>query len=234
MRKAAIILLCIVVLLGGCYRKGSVGKAKAFDAAHIADACIPFCGTPDYAFDSIALLDTDSYGRKLFYYESWRWETTALLICQKAENSYAYYYPDYAYIIEKGSDHVFSDAEINWLKSENDWEKPLETERMYSVNFVYEENRFDYMAIEKAIRSTLCKENTEVPMLLDGLEYDKNGNQIILTIVGNRYTQDADYEIYLALIQPTDEVSIVAIQQIENDADIRECLIDFKEAFCTF
>ena len=79
-------------------------------------------------------IEEDSFGRVLFSYheddyygEGWP-NSFSYLICQKTDETYAYYYPDYNFIIKEwnGADVPFSKEEIDDLKSKNDWEKELD------------------------------------------------------------------------------------------------------------
>lgn len=234
MKKIAILFLCVILLLNGCYRKGSVGASKFFDVAAVVQVCVPYCGVPDYAFDSINLLETDNYGRRLFCYESWQWETTALLICQKTDESNAYYYSDYCYIIRSGTNVTFSEDNIALLKSINDWDLPLNTDKMKSVNYTEANREIDQPNAKRAILLALGKEETDTHIMLDGLEFDQNGNQIILVQVQDLSQSVSNKDVYLVLYQSDDTGKVIALQKIDSGIDCREEIVEFKDTFCAF
>lgn len=99
--------------------------------------CRGYMNNPESWYDpEIELLESDSYGRTMFIYAEGsylgRWN---LLISQKTENPFVYFYPDYNFIAS-GND-VFSDEQKNRLKELNDWGKELNLDKCsksYIVN----------------------------------------------------------------------------------------------------
>ncbi len=86
-------------------------------------------GSSERRFDSqIAILEEDEYGRKLFsYYENTRISTYSLIINQKSDDEYTYFYPDYNFI--SNSENIFSEMEIEGLKKKNDWGKEIDVNK---------------------------------------------------------------------------------------------------------
>ena len=78
-------------------------------------------------------LETDRYGRELFAYTAPNLFAdemlTAYVICQKTDSQYVYYYEDICYYIG-GSD----EAALDQLKYQNDWDMPLEEEKLSKRN----------------------------------------------------------------------------------------------------
>ena len=93
----------------------------------------------------ITILDTDSYGRSMyFYYEIPHGlvpgiQSGAILISQFSDEKSVYYYPNVNCIsryrnITRPSD--FSDEQIEGLKKANDWDTPLQLDRCIQREFV--------------------------------------------------------------------------------------------------
>ena len=85
---------------------------------------------------TLYIIEEDNYGRKLFYYcEGNNISTHSLIISQKTFEGNVYYFPDYNFI--SNSNNEFSDEEINNLKVLNDWNLPLNEEKMVISNIIY-------------------------------------------------------------------------------------------------
>ena len=100
-------------------------------------------------FCQTALLDEDSYGRQIFVYlggypaPPGGADLLAVLISQKADEKYVYYYPDDCFILyEKSLPYYTSDeemvsavkamvpaADLQALEEKNDWGKPFDESR---------------------------------------------------------------------------------------------------------
>lgn len=164
MKKALILILSIALLLCGCdagYSLISAGASEYIDALSLVQMHVPHIGRMSLRLDFINLLETDSYNRNLFYYHLSEHAAAVLLIVQKTEEPMVYYYEDYCYLVKKdiqGSD-MFSEEEINSLKEDNDWDKPLDDAKMHSINYlnnpVGAENVDDYFDTIKKIRAGL-------------------------------------------------------------------------------
>ena len=98
---------------------------------------------------SVLLLETDSEGRRLYYYKESRSPYWHILIAQMSEGESVYYYPDDCYLsypdgeqsLEIGSwDDVramiyerVSAEELSAFKSLNDWDKPINRDKCEST-----------------------------------------------------------------------------------------------------
>lgn len=148
MKKIIAMLFIFIVLfsLVGCYRYR--GEHKDFYSVAINNifGADGNQSNGEAVFDpDIEIIETDSYGRVLFFYdEGYRSEYgTAIVIMQKSENDFVYYYQDICYtpaILTKDDywrngdegisyKDVFSEKEIEALKQANDWNKPLDMEK---------------------------------------------------------------------------------------------------------
>lgn len=80
---------------------------------------------PDVKGKVTEILEKDCYGRILFKYYCRSYlageqAEAAVVICQKYDNDYVYYYEDVCYI-----NREYSEEDIAALKAVNDWDKPL-------------------------------------------------------------------------------------------------------------
>ena len=134
----------------------------------------------------VKLLETDSFGRKLFLYEEAYFDLggisfSSLLICQKSDKEKVYFYENINFISKEREAYYgtidFSENEILALKQQNDWEKELNLEKC-----VIKEQRNSKKAIE--VNDSTIKEALQT---IDGykehksfyyLTSDKNGKFI--------------------------------------------------------
>lgn len=141
-----LILTCLTALsLSGCKNCSYQGYAGKYPALY-TEAIYSILGVHGY-YDSVTIadpaveiLETDEYGRVMYcYLESGKF---AILIAQKTDADYVYYYPDFNFILtsdcnkeweiythtENISEYVknyFSAEEINQLKELNDFGKEI-------------------------------------------------------------------------------------------------------------
>lgn len=142
--------LLLIFLLIGCrpYSPYKEDKPELFTVA-IHSLLGTRGHTPEYhgyVPVDIKVLEEDSYGRVLFAYcEDQIGTITSLLIVQKFDDDYSYFYPDNNFI-SKNASHlyyydptvynnsnplryaidIFTDEDIILLKQLNDWEKPID------------------------------------------------------------------------------------------------------------
>lgn len=79
----------------------------------------------------IKILEKDDYGRTLYiYYEAGDAETN-LVISQYSEEDYVYYYEDFNFLQKENriAQEGFSQEEVDYLKSLNDWGKEIDLEK---------------------------------------------------------------------------------------------------------
>lgn len=80
-------------------------------------------------------VEEDSFGRILFYYYEYSYNdiySFSYLICQKIDETYVYYYPDYNFILKEwnGVGIPFSEEEIENFKNINDWGKEIKEKEL--------------------------------------------------------------------------------------------------------
>ncbi len=84
--------------------------------------------------DEIVVLERDEYGRYLYF--GTNEDFNFVMVCQKYDSEYAYYYPDFCFMATdaKYAKHVNLD-EFDELKVINDWNLPLDDSKMKKVDF---------------------------------------------------------------------------------------------------
>jgi len=87
-------------------------------------------------FDSeVTVIKEDNYGRKIFlYFENNIVSTYSIIISQKVDDNYSYFYPDYNFI--SAADNDFLEEAIEELKRKNDWDMPINTGKCVKVEIV--------------------------------------------------------------------------------------------------
>ena len=172
-------------------------------------------------FNRIAVVEEDSFGRRLFAY----WGQTvaanpalgnshwiySFLIVQKSDEEYVYYYPDYNFVLYRGEREYYKLPEeelvrrakdpakaddIEWLKQKNDWGEPFDESKCFNA-LISQQN------LERASKSTLVSDGAK----------EKAREQIALLNSSNRgafyYLTSDDYgrHIYFyRVIRDEDEV----------------------------
>lgn len=78
---------------------------------------------------SVGILEEDAYGRYLYEFAAENVVTgewsTALVICQKIDTEYVYYYEDECFLLPG-----YGEYDIETLKAKNDWDEPLDESRL--------------------------------------------------------------------------------------------------------
>ena len=87
----------------------------------------------------IEVIETDSYGRVLFFYDEGDHYTlgSGLVVMQKSLSGFVYYYQDICqlpcirrnYRIDASYSEIFTNEKIAALKENNDWDKPFDAEK---------------------------------------------------------------------------------------------------------
>ena len=227
--KRIIILFALSLLLSACQSQRKRVSKDFYHAAEIARVSVPNGGGVNYSFDSMELLETDLYGRELFLHKKWTEQVSILLVCQNKDDTYAYYYEDYSYLIHSIDSSDFTQDEIQWLKIKNDWNQPLNHKHMSSVIYNGAEHDIDdYNQYSKVIRSALKLESEDIILTLDGLERDQNGNKYILVKASNADTTNMPYRSFLVLYSDVENGNVITYCEIAPELDCRNSVISFK------
>lgn len=133
---ACILCSMLIILLSGCSPHNYVG----FDYDLYTTAVHNVPATSRGNLETTEIIEKDSFGRTLFWYENrfvsiYGKPIHALCISQFSEAGRAYYYEDVCFIFSDENMYA-PEEEIAKLKELNDWEKPLNIERMSSAKIV--------------------------------------------------------------------------------------------------
>lgn len=239
-----IMVLSVMLLAVGCDRPlAYFGDRK--DLATTTINSIP--GFHSTSSDNYLVLDEDEYGRVLFaascpssllftYSENERLaapDLTAILVMQKADEQYAYFYGEENYLLiltkerpqlsEEVIENLFSKEAVNKLMQDNDWGKPPEHNRRKSVKAQIMVER-EHESIPYRIILDLEKSIGKISVHRL-IREDANGNRAYFTVNTSEHDllkgmyQD---EWYLILLDaegntPNGECSVM---RIEQDADL--------------
>lgn len=143
MKKVISVLLVVLIITlvvssceGSKYSALRSGKSELYSISCVS---VPFLkDNPDW--DIVEELEKDSYDRIMFkcsssskmLYDYCGEKLQAIVICQKYDDKYSYYYDNYCFVyLRNGS--IISDKDIETLKSWNDWNQPLNESKMSKV-----------------------------------------------------------------------------------------------------
>jgi len=233
MKKLVAFVLSIMISLCGCdagFSRISAGATKHKDVLAVMYVAVPHYGFLDMRLDYIKLLETDEYGRNMYYYNLSNFRTGAVVIVQKATDEYVLYYEDYCYLVDtqKCEPEHYLEPELEWLKSKNDWNRPLaelKSSRIDSKSTPDDYEPLDYEAFKECFFKIMPDQKKESDFFYaNALESYADGSQVVL--VSLYFKKDEVDEQYLALYDSTD--GIKEIEQIVDMDEIRESVIAFK------
>ena len=147
---ALILMIFTVIVCSGCSACTYRYEGNHIDlytvAVHNVFGADGFLKNGDLYDPSIEVIETDEYGRVMFFYhEQQNKFSIALLIMQKSENGFAYYYQDTCCVAyytgniitgEQDYRNLFTDDQVQVLKDINDWNRPLDLEKCTKTEFV--------------------------------------------------------------------------------------------------
>ena len=257
-KKLTILLLLLSIVLslfGGCHgiiqlEQRPYGKNN-MELYSIAAFSIPYA---DSKGTKIEPMENDSYGRVLFsvcfgsnsfYYPfEYKQSMYAYVICQKYDETRTYYYEDECFRIYLSEDS-FTDNEKNELKAANDWDMPLDENKMTSRTIItpYENKAgATVLGLQKAqlVSSNLVRAflwNHRLDIEQNNVKYayldcDNSGKSI--GVIWFRLENDggeATKEAYFIMVEEDcSETKQAKIAEISDTLNFQEELKRFKEA----
>ena len=168
-----VVIAMAIIITVGCTSKDKIYDGEYPDLYSVAiHSLLGSSGfiQSERSFPSIIkLVEEDTHGRKLFiYYEGTSISTYSLLISQNNDDEYVYFYPDYNFISVEESkwqhtatlgppEDDFTTEEIEELKRNNDWNKPINIDRCIKAKIVREKEMgpMEDKKLEKAYYETL-------------------------------------------------------------------------------
>lgn len=219
--KVFIIMLACGVTLSSCTHLTSKTLA-----AQALTSCLPTCRTYELNGETFRELETDSYGRVLLAYKvnSYLWpfyfeDTVAVLVLQEYDKNNVYYYDDLFYVFFNDcliNKIDLSNSKILELKEANDWNNPLNSDKMSS----------------REISVTL--DNVSVRKFYDGNEYDSSEflNEVELYFKSNyNYTNESFELICVDYDDEIKELCLAMWKTSENDYDLYFVIHDVRGGF---
>lgn len=200
----------------------------------------------------VELLDEDSYGRRLFCYSEDSSTGVSLVVSQKTDGEYVWFYLDYNFIsaplaegnniVKIGSDipseitnpyNNFSSESIESLKEINDWGNPLDEGRMEKAKIIRKKTKRkeDKQYLEEIYNSYMEKNGVETSYF--SYEYflsDEYGRRIIVLygsgIIENEFTVKS-----LVVVLQADGVcdSENGIMEFDDKYTYQDSFKEFKE-----
>lgn len=151
MKKFLSVTLALLILfnLTSCYRPNTIFRTERSDLYAVTCFSVPYiAGNPEW--DKVFIMEQDSQGRTLYkYIANTKFLSDysddfvyAMVICQKSDENFAYYYDDFNFILSE--DGEFGEEEITKLKNWNDWSQNLDYSKMAKVQNNYHPHKTSY------------------------------------------------------------------------------------------
>ena len=185
----------------------------------------------------LRLLEEDNHGRKLFsYFERGTGVSSySLIISQKVEGDYVYFYPHYNFIALLGETpwqylEEFED-EINMLKEANNWNQPIDCNDCIRVEIVRQkgESPISGGVLRQTYNHVLGDDAQDGSGVMNRIVYfrtDDYGRSIYLGI--GRFSSD---RFAVMLFQPDGSFDeSTGIMELEDSQNYQSQLREFKEA----
>ena len=233
MKKLVCVFLCVLtVFLTGCYDFVYKYDGNRWDLFTVAsNSLLGVVGTVYKQREGphLEILEEDEYGRTLFYYcEKAEISTHSLLIAQKTEGDYVYFYPYINFIDSEMN--CFSDDEIMQLKNQNDWGLAIDETKMQRVKIVYScpginsqrKEIFDDIREYESIEEDVYQYH--IPC-----QVDDYGRELLLFkgLYGDKILWS---EYYVVIVGIDKTYSRKSIMKLEKMTGYQEELKQFKEA----
>jgi hypothetical protein len=121
----------------------------------------------------------------------------SMVICQKTDSKYAYFYPDYHFIVANKKEDI-SDEEIAELKRINDWGQNIDETKMTKVKIQRKKNQGNYggTSNSKIFRDEVDFENETLSFYTLGVDVD-NRCLYYVRVFDNSHNYKRSYIILL-------------------------------------
>lgn len=250
-----ILVISIVMSLGSCFWPGYRGENPALFTVAVNNvfASCGYGSNGEVMYDpAIEVLETDDYGRVLFFYQELRRNyTTSLLILQKSDEETASYYRDVCCISIYGDTYEltkdsFCEAEIDALKAANDWNQPINDSKCATTPIVNHKPKgsleLEKADFEAAIQ-TYVKQNgylgdDHIYRLSRFVSVDAEGRELYYVhgvgrdVKGEGVSPTSEsrgYELAI-LFQADGTCGELGVAEITDPTDLKTVLQDLKQA----
>jgi len=235
MKKLIVMLIVCAFILSGCHDKFRYyGKyPECFSVA-----VYNLLGITGHEMDEIKVLDQDSKGRILFSFYSWGFsigenpDLYSVLICQKTDDEYVYFYPDYQFVLSSTKNGI-SEKEIDELKEKNDWGKELDESKMLRARITKKKKNATSVVKpkERQIFTDLIDFEVETVVMIR-LGMDKNKRNLYYVSVCNRTAESGfgfDRAYMLIINEDNSFDGSHCLQELEDPWKYQDQLKAFKE-----
>lgn len=230
--KIFIILLCALMLTAfcGCDR---FHKYKGTDYDLYTVAINSLVGAHGEIFmrpegPTLNIVETDNYGRTLFYYyEKNAISTHSMIISQKSENGFVFYYEDFNFISK--ATEQFATEEIDELKCKNDWNMPIDESRLVKKEIVKQKskNSFNESTVEEQFAKILG-EKWELFYFGRELTTSEDGKTIVLAVgIYDRHGESIKKD-YVLILDKEGNLAENAMMELTDFYNYQEQLKQFK------
>lgn len=224
-RNGLFIAILLSLLFCGCYPQGSVLQTEIYEPYRIAEANIPHAdmGIPAI-IDQVVQIEMDDYGRRLFRLR----EASSMMaddielyvISQKTDEKYVFYYADYCYFVFDEMDKQPVEQKIQELKNCNDWNLPVDPEKLSKVS-LENGNGPPVVYHEEFSNVFRCYAGLDESFNIweNGLEKRSESEQLFSVSVTRKDTEDGmtlERRYYLVFYNAKEKSPIIACEEIEN------------------
>jgi len=235
------LLVCMMLVLCACNPPRYAGEDPAFYVIVVANA--PLCTGVNM---KSKLIETDSFGRRLFTYNSG--EKVLVGIAQKTGADVVGYYEDFCCVYKDipesfQSEKIeavnanellmhFTSEEIESFKKINDWDEPIDDSKITNRRFPMDDEVAEYLFknLSKA-EMYLVREiehEEDINYEIKQIDFDQNGKALYFAYVFKK--NDADYKRVFYLILTENHVKEVecSIEEMNNLYTYQSQLHSFK------
>jgi len=221
--------LIFMLMISGCLRTYTHEKVEMVTQIFHA---IPDSDNHDLNSLNYEVIETDKYGRRLFAFTTSN--MSGYCILQKTDESYAYYYDNVSFQLERKRLSVLVDEydpeDLEELKIQNDWDKELDESKMVKKLFVKatelvrrRESKFDRETVNELMKNAL-EEKNDRECFSSFCDYSQTGQELFFI---NYY---GTYGKYLLIINADGTVDPDnGFMKIDDWDKINEMLAEIKE-----
>jgi len=238
-RLTAGLLLLILLFLTGCTFGRDTRRHYGKYPEYFSIPINSMLGITGSEMDDIEILEKDSKGRVMFAFISWgsnidtkadgiidNPELYSIIICQKTDSEYSYYYPDYHFVAAHTKKEITKD-QIAALKIRNDWEKDINESKMTKVGIVRnkKQNNSGGSRKEKIFKGKVDFENETLSFI--GFGKDKDNRWLYFVRVLDNVS---NYKrSYMLILNKDYSYKDSYLQQVDDVWNYQEQLKKFKE-----
>ena len=232
--KKVLILFFVLLMILSLFSCDRSHKYKGDDYDLFTVAINSLVGTTGTAFKTsegpvLEIKETDEYGRVMFYYEEGSIISSYnLLIAQKSDDEFVYYYEDYNFISK--SENEFSSEDIEALKTANDWNKPINENKLICKKIKEQKNKssFDSSLVEEEF-AKIKGEKWEFTSSINELTKNEEGKSIVLApVIFDRYGEGTR-KYFVLILDEEGNFDKNAIMEITDYNNYQDQLKEFKE-----